>query len=251
MGLFSNLFKKKTEEKLTSPVSLGVLGCDVHSHFIPGIDDGAQTLEDSITLISFFYEWGYKKVITTPHIMSDSYKNSPEIILGGLAKVREAIKQQGIPIEVEAAAEYYMDYELEKKIDEKSLLTFGKNYVLFELSFVLPPDNLYHLIFKMLTNGYRPILAHPERYNFWHNDFEVYEQLIDKGALLQLNINSLTGYYSPAVKKVAEEMIDKNMISLLGSDCHHVGHINLMKQVVFEKSLDKLLSSGKLLNDTL
>ncbi|MBN8703134.1 MAG: capsular biosynthesis protein [Bacteroidetes bacterium] len=253
MGLFSNLFsKKKKEERLLNPIDLSVLGCDMHSHFIPGIDDGAQTIEDSVTLISFFHEWGYKKVITTPHVMSDTYRNTPEIILSGLEKVREALKQQGIPIQVEAAAEYYMDYELEKKIDEKTLLTLGNTkYVLFELSFVQPPDNLYHLIFKMQTQGYKPVLAHPERYNFWHSDFEVYEQLVDKGVALQLNLNSLTGYYSPDVKMIAERLIDNNMVSFLGSDCHHVGHINLLKQVVYEKPLEKLLASGKLLNHTL
>ena len=145
-------------------------------------------------------------------------------------------------------------------IDQKTLLTFGKpapnnasgNYVLFELAFINPPDSLYSVIFKLITNGYKPILAHPERYSFWHHDFKKYEELVEKGVLLQLNINSLTGHYSPDVKRIAERMIDQNMISLLGSDCHHAGHIELIKNAaVYEKAMHKLLGSGKLLNATL
>ncbi len=248
MGLF-NIFKKST--RLKTAVDLSTLGCDMHSHFIPGIDDGAKTIEDSVQLITELYNMGYKKVVTTPHIMSDYYRNTPEIILSGLEKVKIALKEANIPIEVEAASEYYIDFDFERKLKTEKLLTFGDNYLLFEISYMNPPDNLYHIIFEMQMLGYRPVLAHPERYNFWHSDFEKYENFIDKGVLLQMNINSLTGYYSVATRKIAEQMIDKNMISFLGTDCHHVGHIELMKKVVYEKHLHQLFDSGKLLNKNL
>ena len=248
MGLF-DIFKKNT--KLETPVDLSVLKTDVHSHFIPGIDDGAKTIEDSVQMITAMYNKGYKKVITTPHTMSDYYRNTSEDILGGLEKVKTALKEAGIPIEVEAASEYYLDFDFERKLKEEKLLTFGNNYLLFEISYLNPPDNLYHIIFEMQLQGYKPVLAHPERYNFWHKDFEKYDAFIDKGVLLQMNINSLTGYYSLSTKKIAEQMIDKNMISLLGTDCHHMGHIDLMKGVAYEKYLQKLIESGKLLNTTL
>ena len=250
MSFLSKIFPPSTRTNVAADLS--VLKCDVHSHFIPGIDDGAQTMDDSIAMLREFSAMGYKKVVTTPHVMSDAYRNTPEIILGGLAKVRVALKTANIPIEIDAAAEYYLDFDFEKMIEQKTLLTFGKNYVLFELAFINPPDSLYSVIFKLITNGYKPILAHPERYSFWHHDFKKYEELVEKGVLLQLNINSLTGHYSPDVKKIAERMIDQNMISLLGSDCHHVGHIDLIKNgAAYEKSLHKLLGSGKLLNATL
>ncbi len=248
MSLF-NLFKKNTRLKV--PVDLSVLGCDMHSHFIPGIDDGAKTMEDSVQLITEMHQLGYRKVITSPHIMSDFYRNTPEIILGGLELVRAALKAAAVPIRVEAAAEYYLDYDLERKLDEEKLLTFGDNYVLFEVSFLNAPENLFHVIFKMQTLGYKPVLAHPERYNFWHTDFSKYENLVEKGVKLQLNLNSLTGYYSMATKKIAEQMIDRNMISFLGTDCHHMGHVNLLKNVVYEQHLQKLIESGTLLNNTL
>ncbi len=247
MSFLSKIFGKSTRTNVAADLS--VLKCDVHSHFIPGIDDGAQTMEDSVALIREFYNFGYKKVITTPHILSDGFKNNPENILGGLEKVRVALKNENIPMQIEAAAEYYIDFDFDRKLEKEKLLTFGKNYLLFEVSYLNPPDNLETIIFKLLTNGYKPVLAHPERYNFWHHKFEKYEQLKEKGVLLQLNINSVTGYYGNDTKKVAEQLIEKNMIDFLGSDCHRMDHVNLIKEgAVYEKALHKLIESGKLLN---
>ena len=228
-----------------------MLQCDVHSHLIPAIDDGSKSVEDSLNMIAAFAELGYTRLITTPHVMSDFYRNTPETILNGLATVRAAVKENNIPMTISAAAEYYIDFDFEEKIKTGKLLTFGKNYVLVEISFINPPDNLNDIFFKLITNGYKPVLAHPERYNFWHKEFTKYEEIIEKGVLLQLNINSLTGHYSPATRKIAERMIDNNMITFLGSDCHHTGHLELMRNVVYEKSLHKLFASGKLLNATL
>src|ERR1035437_7782837 len=254
MSFHSKIFGKSTRTSVAADLS--VLKCDVHSHFIPGIDDGAQTMEDSVALIRAFYNLGYKKVITTPHILTDGFKNTPEIILGGLEKVRVALKNENIPMQIEAAAEYYIDFDFERKLDEGNLLSFGKSalgkYLLFEVSYLNPPDNLYHLIFKLQMAGYKPVLAHPERYNFWHTKFEKYEELKEKGVLLQLNINSLTGFYSPMTKKIAEQLIEKNMIDFLGSDCHRMEHVDRIKTVaVYEKALHTLIESGKLLNNTL
>ena len=225
----------------------------MHSHFIPGIDDGAKTIEDSVNLITAMHDFGYTKIITTPHIMGDNYKNTPEIILGGLENVKKAIAEKGlnINIELEAASEYYIDYDFEKKIENEKLLTFGKNYVLVEVSYLNAPENLYNIIFQMQIKGYKVVLAHPERYNYWHDDFEMYESFIDRGVHLQVNINSLTGYYSAETKLIAEELIDKNMISFIGSDCHRMDHIEVIKKAVYEKHFEKLLGSGKLLNNTL
>lgn len=248
MGLF-NFFRKNNQ--LVNPVDLSVLKCDIHSHFIPAIDDGAKTLEDSILMIREMHNFGYRKIITTPHIMSDYFKNTPEIILKNLELLKSEIQKENIPIEIEAAAEYYLDFDFERKLDEEKLLTFGANYLLFEISYLHPPDNLDHIIFKMITQGYKPVLAHPERYNYFHSTFSKYESIIEKGALLQLNINSLTGYYSIPTKNIAEKMIEKNMISFLGTDCHHAGHINLIKDVVYQEHLLRLINSGTLLNSNL
>lgn len=248
MGIFSKLFGK---EKINAPVDLGSLRVDMHSHFIPGIDDGAKTMQDSMELITTMAELGYKKVITTPHIMGDFYRNTPEIINTGLEQVRREIKNAGLTIEIEAAAEYYFDFELEKKLDEEKLLTFGDNYLLFEVSYMNAPDNLDGIIFRMQTRGYKPVLAHPERYPYWFRDINNFERLKDKGVLFQLNINSLTGYYSPATAKMAETIIDKGWYEFAGTDTHHTGHLELLRRVRSAPALRKLMESGKLLNQTL
>ena len=107
------------------------------------------------------------------------------------------------------------------------------------------------VIFEMQLSGFKPVLAHPERYGYWFNDFEKYEQLDAKGVLLQLNINSLTGHYGPEVKKIAERLIDNELISLLGSDCHHMGHIEGIDHARRLPYLHKLVNSGKLINKNL
>lgn len=246
MGLFSNLFGKK--EQPLAPADLAVLGTDVHSHFIPGIDDGAQTLEQSIELLTAMRELGYRKVITTPHSMADGYRNTPDIILGGLEKLRTEVARLGLDIEVDAAAEYYLDHELEKKVTERTVLTFGDNLLLFELPFISEPAILKSVVFQMQTMGYKPVLAHPERYGFWYNDFSKYEDMKSRGVLFQLNTVALGGAYGPQAKQLAERMVDAGFYELLGSDCHHLGHIEAIKNTLARPYLHKLIASGKLLN---
>lgn len=250
MGFLGGLFGRRKKEILP-PADLTLLGTDVHSHFIPGIDDGAKTMEDSLNMLRTMQEFGYKKVITTPHIMSDFYRNTPEIILSGLDKLREAAHKENIHLTIEAAAEYYLDIELEDKIRKKELLTFGNNYVLFEMPFVSEPKNLSRAIFEMQMAGYKPVLAHVERYLFWHREPEKAQTLFDKGVILQLNLNSLSGHYSPQVQKSAEQLLDSEIIGLLGTDCHNMGHLELLKQSSTLPYFHKAMKINNLLNHSL
>jgi len=246
MGLFSKLFG--SGEAVMPPAVFSVLRCDIHSHFIPGIDDGAQTLEQSMELLTAMHELGYRKVVTTPHSMADGYKNTPEIILGGLTKLRAEVARVGLDIEVDAAAEYYLDHELEKNVVEKRVLTFGDKLLLFELPFISEPQVLLPVIFQMQTQGYRPVLAHPERYSFWYHDFSKYERLKERGVLFQLNMIALSGAYGPQAKQIAEKLIDAGAYELIGSDCHSMGHVEAIKHTLTRPYLHKVLASGKLLN---
>ncbi|MBK9175021.1 MAG: capsular biosynthesis protein [Flavobacteriales bacterium] len=249
MGIFNSLFGKR--DAAMGPADLSVLRCDVHSHFIPGIDDGSQNLEQSMELLRAMHELGYRKVITTPHSMADGYRNSPEIILGGLEKLRAEIRNQGLELEVDAAAEYYLDHELEKKVAEQSVLTFGDRLLLFELPFISEPQMLLSVVFQMQTQGYRPVLAHPERYGYWHHDFSKYERLKERGVLFQLNLVALSGAYGPKAREIAERLIDAGAYELLGSDCHNMNHIEAIRNTLTRPYLHKLMASGKLINQAL
>lgn len=250
MGILARFFRKNEKVELP-PADLSVLGVDVHSHLIPGIDDGAKTMEESLELLTEFQKLGYKKVITTPHVMSDFYRNTPAIILDGLDKLRQAAKENGLTIAIDAAAEYNLDADFESQIDNKTLLTFGDNYVLFELPFMAEPPMLDDIIWKLQTNNYKPILAHVERYPFWFNNWARIEGLKDRGVGIQLNINSLTGHYGPEVKQIGEKLIDQNLVDLLGSDCHNMNHIRLMQIARTKPSLHKVIEFPDLINKVL
>ena len=246
MGLFSSLFSKKV---VLDPVDLSVLKVDMHSHLIPGIDDGSKSMDDTIGMLVKFKELGYQKIITTPHIMSDYYKNTPEIILGGLEEVRAEIKRIGLDIEIEAAAEYFYDETLVERLEKGTFLTFGDNYVLVEFSFSSEPPGYEAFFFDMLIKGYRPIIAHFERYNFFHGSVEKAEEWREKGLLIQMNINSLSGHYGPSVKKQAEMLVDSGQIDFIASDCHRIDHLNQIDNIRTNEYLHKalklpLLNSG-------
>lgn len=243
-----NFFKKIFHKEHFPTIDFSVFKTDMHSHLIPGIDDGSQSLEQSIEIIRAFKSLGYQKIITTPHIMCDYYKNTPEIILGGLEKLRTELTRLNISIEIEAAAEYNLDDGLEKIIDDKQLLTFGNNHVLFELPFMQEPQNFQEIVFKFQTHGYKPILAHPERYSYWYKDFEKYEELKAKGILLQLNLLSLTGHYSPETKKIAERMVDAGLVDFVGTDCHRIEHLAILEKHANSKYFNLLANNNQLMN---
>ena len=251
MGLFGNIFRKR--EKLLEPADISRLQVDLHSHLIPGIDDGSQSMDETLEMLRRMQEMGYRKVITTPHVMSDFYRNTPDIIQSGLRDVKQAIADQGLDIEIEASAEYYLDDTFEQLIEKDELLPFGKErYILFELPFISEPLNLATAIFNMQLKDYKPILAHPERYGFWYGQLGKLEAMHDKGVLLQININSLSGYYGPEAKKVCEWLIDQDMVSFLGTDCHRMEHLDVYQELTCRTlAFYRLLESGKLLNTTL
>ena len=250
MGFFNRIFSKK--EEIIDPIDISFLRNDIHSHLIPGIDDGSPEMETTIVLLKKFIDLGYKKVITTPHVMSDYYKNNPEIILSGLNNVRKEIKKQKLNIEIEAAAEYNLEPEFEKLLDDGKLLSFGaEKYLLFELSFFDEPLRLNETIWKMIEKGFRPVLAHVERYGYWHNNYDKVEEMINRGVKLQLNIGSVTGAYGPEVKKFAERLIKDEIIEFVGSDCHHLHHLEMINHAIRLPIFHSLVKQSQILNKSL
>ncbi len=202
-------------------------------------------------LLRRFSSLGYSKVITTPHIMGDMYKNTPDEILEKLRELQGHIKAWKIPITLEAAAEYYLDEQLIKTIEEnKKVLTFGNNYLLFETNFISEPLNLREFIFMATTRGYTLVLAHPERYLFHHHNIEKIKDLMDRGVLLQLNIGSILGVYSKEVQSLSHKLIDLGYVHFLGSDCHNTFHMDALEKATKSRHFRKALSLP-LLNNTL
>jgi len=224
-----SLFKKRTAHHKYPT--------DIHSHLLPGLDDGVKSLEESMEILHQFHELGTRKLYTTPHIMSDLYPNNEADILTKLSELQKKIANTGLEIEILAAAEYYLDETLLKKTESASheLLTFGNNYLLFETSFMNQPFHLNEFIFKARSRGYHPVLAHPERYAYIQNDHELVDDLIQRGVLLQLNIISLAGYYSKPVRKLAERLIEKGQVHFVGSDCHNMHQFAAIKEAMNNK----------------
>jgi len=228
------------------------LAVDMHSHLLPGIDDGSPNLETSLELIRRMMKMGFKKFITTPHIMWEMYKNTPEIINRKLELLREAVMKAGINVEINAAAEYFLDEHVENLIATKQkLLTVFDNMVLVEFSLANQPFNIKEVLFEMTMQGYQPIIAHPERYIYFEQAKDFYDELKDAGYYFQLNINSLSGYYGKSAEKLAQYLLKKNYYNFLGSDLHHFRHIEALSNPIINSQLQKLLESGKIMNPKL
>jgi protein-tyrosine phosphatase len=222
----------------------------MHSHLIPGIDDGAPDMEISLRLIRGLIDLGYKKIITTPHILSDIYPNTPATIKPGCQDVLAELQRQKISVEFSAAAEYLMDDHFIRMLEENDpLLTLKDKMVLVELSFAVPAINLKEILFQMQIKGYQPILAHPERYLYFGANKDWYDQLKESGCLFQLNLLSLRGYYGKASLELAQYLVKKKYVDLLGTDLHHERHLeNLGSSPQLMDTVNRLIDSGLIRN---
>ncbi|WP_158838677.1 tyrosine-protein phosphatase [Polaribacter sp. L3A8] len=214
---------------------------DIHSHFLPGIDDGAKNLDNSIELISKMASYGIKNIITTPHVLGDVYQNSSETIKSKLEEVKAALKKRNITdVTIRAAAEYMMDEQFSELLEKNDILTLKDKYVLVEMSYFSAPINLYEILFEIQVKGYKPVLAHPERYNFLHTNIDNYYKLKKAGCLFQLNLLSLTEQYGKGVQKMSEKLLKENLYDFVGTDTHHKNHLELLKKIGTKKNLEKI-----------
>lgn len=234
MGFLNGLFSKK--ESFANPIIW-----DMHNHILFGIDDGSKTIENSLLMARQFVDMGYTEVIATPHIMSNYYPNDKGIIEGRANLLKDALLQNGIPLELKFAAEYYIDeYFLEKVSNKEPLLTFRDNHVLVETSFLNKPVFFSKILFELRTQNYIPVFAHPERYIYFHENYAELEEIMELGVKLQINLLSLIGYYSPMVRKMASWMVQHGNYHLLGTDAHNLDQMNLLKDVYKSKIFNKI-----------
>ena len=246
--MFKKIFNKITNKKLELP---SFYLTDLHSHLIPGIDDGSKSMEQSIEMIKSLKNIGFKKLITTPHIMSHKFPNNRDIILRGLDTLKEELLTQNIDMNIEAASEYYYDEHFIELIEKKELLTFGDNYILFELSYTTPVFGMEQVIYKLLSAGYKPILAHPERYSYFTSNLEKYHQLKSMGLFFQINVNSLDNFYGKKSKKAADYLIENGLVDFVGSDTHRPNYVEALEKSVLIKRFHNIEEKNKILNNYL
>ncbi|CAM1366632.1 Tyrosine-protein phosphatase YwqE [Tenacibaculum sediminilitoris] len=239
-------FFKKKEIPLEEIFPQGFV--DIHSHLLPGIDDGAKDIKDSVSLIKTMYSYGIKNFVTTPHVLGDVYPNSSVTIKNKLAEVKEALNNEGFKnISIRAAAEYMMDERFIERLKADDILVLKDNYILVEMSYFNAPYNLYDILFEIQLKGYKPVLAHPERYSFYHNDFHNFYKLKKAGCVFQLNLLSLTEQYGKGVQKTAQKLLSEGMYEFVGTDTHHHNHLKLLQKigtVKTKKQIEKLLENN-------
>jgi tyrosine-protein phosphatase YwqE len=210
---------------------------DIHSHLLPGIDDGAVTIDDTILLLTELKKLGVTQSITTPHIHSNVWKNTKESIE---QKYLQTVVNLDEQVPLRFAAEYMIDPNFEKLFQNDPLLTLKDNYVLIEISYINAPIQLYDILFELQIAGYKPVLAHPERYPYYYSNLQAYTKLKNAGCLFQLNLLSTVGYYGVDVAKSCELLLKKGLIDFVGSDVHHNKHIESFSNKILVKDLQPL-----------
>ncbi len=215
----------------------------MHSHIIPGIDDGSPDIETSIMLIKGLMELGVKESIATPHVIGDLYRNNTDTIHTALKTLQDELKKQQLDFKVSAAAEYMIDSYFFELVDAKTkLLTIQDNILLTEFSYASMPEDLNKISFAIIMEGYSPILAHPERYPYYYGNYKMYHRLADLGFLLQVNLLSLTGYYGKEAARVAQYLLKNDLVSYIGTDMHHERHLRALSDKKNREIFNKALS---------
>jgi tyrosine-protein phosphatase YwqE len=223
----------------------------MHSHLLPGIDDGSPDLATSLQLIRGLKGLGDKKIITTPHVLWEIYPNTRETIVNKQQEVQKEIEAAGIDIEFRAAAEYFIDDHFADQLKNKvPLLTISANMVLVEFSMVNMPMDLQEVLFEMQLQNYQPVLAHPERYSFLVRKKEVFDELKNAGCLFQLNLLSLSGHYGEGIQQIAESLLKKGYYDYAGTDLHHHRHLSLLQNLP-SAAVKKLQDTGLIKNHLL
>ncbi len=238
--------KPKEAEKL-------FFNTDIHCHVIPGIDDGASTLEKGVALVKALRRWGITRVVATPHVAEDIFPNSIETITPAFGDLKQVLKDEEVDVKLNHSAEYRIDDYSLTQINDRAIPTIPGNRILVENSFVQEPWNLDDTLFHLKVQGYRLIFAHPERYAYYHDNLKRLKALHFNGMDFQINLLSLAGYYGKQIKEVAEWLVDNNLVEFIGTDIHRQEHIDAIDRYIGSRDYRRHASvlAPRLLNDCL
>lgn len=214
---------------------------DMHNHILPGIDDGAKSVADSLKMLDVYRAYQIKQIVATPHIIQGVWPNDEKLIIAAHNHLTNELKESGYSdFSIRFAAEYMMDEGFQALVRQKKLLPIKDNLVLVEMSYFNPPLNLKELLFEIQLQGYVPILAHPERYITYHTQSDAYLKLKQSGCLFQLNLLSLIGFYGLSTQKAAVEILNKGLYDFVGTDAHKAEHLLLLKKIEKASVVKKL-----------
>ncbi|WP_156305353.1 tyrosine-protein phosphatase [Sphingobacterium endophyticum] len=248
MGFWSNLFGANKKEQSAYHNRLEWIGWDIHNHILPGIDDGSPSVEDSVILIEGLKSLGIHNSISTPHVMAGVHNNTPETIKAAHNKLSDHLKANSIDFKLGFSAEYMIDDQIDQWISSDKLCLIADKYMLIEMSYLSESKALFSIIKAIQDRGYQPILAHPERYNYFHNNFKIFEEIKNAGCFLQLNLLSISKYYGENVKTCALTLIRAGMYDFVGTDMHHTRHLEALKGVVIKYDTKELLQGNPIKN---
>ncbi len=256
MNIYNNIAKVVTSvftngQRKNTPDEPCFWHTDIHSHLLPGVDDGVESQEQTLEVLRQLEAWGIRRVITTPHVNQDWYPNTPSILVEGQQTLQKLVLDSGLNLTIEVAAEYLVDDLFLQLLESEQLLTFGdERYLLIETGWASAPHFMETVLFRIQTKGYKPILAHPERYQYYFNDLAAIAKLRDLGCLLQLNWGSMTGRYGSKVKAQAHLLLKNKWIDFIGSDLHRPADLRSL-ETLFSSSEYQLLLQQPLRNQSL
>jgi len=234
-----SLFKSKP--KLTDLIPEGYI--DIHSHILPGIDDGAENISQTTRLLEGLQKIGFSKCIATPHTLPEIWENTSIGINETFHSTKQLLDEPIRSLLDGCASEYMINEAFLERWKTEPLLTLKDNIVLIEMSYLNPPLALKDIIFEIKLKGYQPLLAHPERYHFYHNNKKMFSTLKDLEVKFQLNLLSSVGYYGPSVAAAADFLLKENYIDFVGSDVHHMKHVVSFENKIIIKSEAQLCSA--------
>lgn len=249
--MIGKYFHRIWQKKVIEVNDFSSIRVDMHSHLLPGLDDGAPDLATSFQLLQTMQGIGFSKIITTPHIMQGHYGNTKEKIKQKEQELLNYLFQRNLKIDLEASAEYYFDEYFAELVRRKELLPIAGKYLLFEFPMFSLPPQWKECVFEIQLQGLIPVLAHPERYLYMMHQKELYHEWFERGIYFQMNLLSPTGYYGKPVKILAEYLIQQHLVHFVGTDCHHFQHLRLLRENISHRALQKLLQNSDLLNATL
>ncbi|MDE6556813.1 MAG: hypothetical protein K2K55_07610, partial [Duncaniella sp.] len=243
-----DIFSRKGE-KASLPITT-----DIHCHILPGVDDGSPDLSTSLRLLERMEEMGFRRIFASPHITEVTFENTPEILDDALEQLKTAAALQNSSVILERSSENRIDDFFRAQLAAGNIKPLPGNYLIVENSFVQEPWGLDQLLFDLKIEGFRPILAHPERYNYYYSKhLGRYEALHNAGTHFQINLLSLAGVYGKQEKKIAEALIEKGWVRFVGTDIHKPAHVDALEEYLTTRDARQhfKMLEGRLLNDSI